>query len=350
MLSRNSVTQSTSSVGIVVIGRNEGERLVRCLKSLVREDRPSVYVDSGSTDGSVQVAQSLGARVVDLDLSRKFTAARARNKGFEGLVFEHPELTYVQFVDGDCEVDPDWLDRARAHLETHPDVTVVCGRRRERFPEKSVYNRLCDLEWDTPVGIADSCGGDALMRVDAFRAAGGFREGLIAGEEPELCFRLRRAGGKIERLDAEMTLHDAAMTEASQWFKRAKRAGHAYAERAALHGREPGRPGVKHTASNLVWGLGVPLAVGAATATAGPMVGSFGGVSAYSYLFYKSYRSERKRRNAGDALLFAASCVASKFPEAMGAVGYLTNRLRGRESQLIEYKTSEVSSPRNAAT
>lgn len=344
------MSSPTSRIGIVVIGRNEGERLRRCLESVVRPDQPVVYVDSGSTDGSVEMAKNLGATVVDLDLSRKFTAARARNTGFERLHLQHPDISYVQFVDGDCEVDPTWLDRARIHLDSNPSVTVVCGRRRERFPERSVYNRLCDLEWDTPIGIADSCGGDALMRAETLSEVGGFREDLIAGEEPELCIRLRRLGGQIERLDAEMTLHDAAMTKPSQWFKRAQRAGHAYAERAALHGGAPGRPGVRHTISNLVWGMGVPLLVGATTLSAGPVMGTATGVSAYSYLFLRSYRSERKRRDHHDALLFAASCVASKFPEAIGAAGYLTNRLMGRESQLIEYKSSESHTTREAAT
>jgi glycosyltransferase involved in cell wall biosynthesis len=70
-----------AAFGVVVIGRNEGERLVRCLQSLAQFGAPLVYVDSNSTDGSSEQAQRLGAHAVQLDLTQSFTAARARNLG-----------------------------------------------------------------------------------------------------------------------------------------------------------------------------------------------------------------------------------------------------------------------------
>src|SRR3990167_5804095 len=222
----------SSAIGVVVIGRNEVERLERCLASLVGAAGKIVYVDSGSTDASVPMAQGLGVEVVALDMSRPFTAARARNEGFACLQRLQPDIHFVQFVDGDCEVVDDWLAKAQAFLCEHPAVAVVCGRRRERFPQRSIYNRMCDLEWDTPVGEAKACGGDALMRADAFAAVKGFRADLIAGEEPELCVRLRAIGWKVWRLGEEMTLHDAAMTHFSQWWQRTLRGGHAFAEGA----------------------------------------------------------------------------------------------------------------------
>ena len=137
-------------IGVVVIGRNEGQRLERCLRSLAQGADKVMYVDSGSTDGSLQLAANLGVEVLALDMSTPFTAARARNEGFAALQQLLPQMQLVQFVDGDCEVDASWLATAQAFLEQHPAVAVVCGRRRERFPQRSVYNLLCDLEWDTP--------------------------------------------------------------------------------------------------------------------------------------------------------------------------------------------------------
>jgi len=102
---------------------------------------------------------------------------------------------------------------------------VVCGCCRERFPDRSIFNMLCDIEWDTPVGEANACGGDAMMRADAFGQANGYRDDLIAGEEPEICVRLRAVGWKIWRLGEEMTLHDAVMTRFSQWWNRTKLSG-----------------------------------------------------------------------------------------------------------------------------
>ena len=216
-----------NKLGVVAIGRNEGERLRRCLSSVLPLVPATVYVDSGSTDGSNHMAVELGADVVDLDMTRPFTAARARNEGLRKLLLRHPDIAFVQFVDGDCEIVPGWLEAARDYLQDHPKHAVVCGRRRERHPDRSVYNRLCDEEWNTPVGDALSCGGDAMMRAPALQAVGGYRESMIAGEEPELCVRLRQAGWRIHRLDREMTLHDAAITHFSRLQK-----GHGY---TALH-------------------------------------------------------------------------------------------------------------------
>src|SRR5262249_39178288 len=141
----------------------------------------------------------------------------------------YPDVEYVQFIDGDCEIDPGWMDRARQELDARAEVAVVCGRRRERFPEASVYNRLADMEWNTPVGEAEACSGDSPMRAQAFRGVGGFRDDIVAGEEVELCKRLRDSGFKVLRLDAEMTRHDAAMTRFGQWWKRTVRTGYGLA-------------------------------------------------------------------------------------------------------------------------
>lgn len=178
-------------VGLVAIGRNEGERLKRCLRSAKPQVEALVYVDSGSTDDSVAFARSLGVHVVELDTSVPFTAGRARNEGAKRLREAMPDVQFVQFVDGDCELDSAWIGRALAELAARPRAAIVCGRRRERFPEASVYNRLCDIEWATPIGQAAACGGDFMVRLGAFEQMNGFSPDLIAGEEPDLCFRLR---------------------------------------------------------------------------------------------------------------------------------------------------------------
>jgi GT2 family glycosyltransferase len=213
----------------VAIGRNEGERLRRCLQS-VPAGIPTVYVDSGSSDGSVTLAQDLNVEVVQLDLARPFTAARARNEGFDRVLERWPDTRLVQFVDGDCEIERGWIEQASAFLRENPAAGAVCGRRRERHPDASFYNGLCDREWDTPVGQSHSCGGDALVRIDALRDVGGYDPALTAGEEPELCARLRSRGWTIWRLDAPMTIHDAAMYRFRQWWLRAVRSGYGYAQ------------------------------------------------------------------------------------------------------------------------
>lgn len=312
-------------VDAVVIGRNEGARLLACLDSLAGRVRRVVYVDSGSSDGSAAAAAARGGEVVRLDMAQPFTAARARNTGLDRLAADPPD--FVQFVDGDCEIRPDWIAAALDFMAARPDVTVVCGRRRERFPEASVWNRLCDREWDTPVGEAAACGGDALMRHAAVVAAGGYDPTLIAGEEPDLCLRLRRAGGRIWRLEAEMTLHDAAMTRFGQWWRRSRRAGHAYAEGAWRHGAGPERHWRRETRRALAWGAGVPLAAALA-----------GLVHPAGWLVLLAWPLQVARlipRLGAEAALFT---VLGKLPEAQGALGFHLARLAGRRRGLIEYK------------
>lgn len=324
----------TTEIGVVVIGRNEGERLARCLASLISNADKVVYVDSGSTDGSVQLAHGLGVEVVALDMTQPFTAARARNEGFQCLQRLLPHITYVQFVDGDCEVAADWLTKARDFLDQHPAYAVVCGRRRERFPQHSIYNRLCDLEWDTPVGEAKACGGDALMRADAFAAVTGFRVDLIAGEEPELCVRLRAAGWKIWRLDAEMTLHDAAMTRFGQWWQRSLRAGHAFAEGAFLHGAAPELHWLRESRRAWLWGLGMPIAIVFACL----LIGLPGLLLLFIYPLQVVRLARRGSRSARENWLQALFLVLGKFPEMLGQVKFLLSRIGAGKTTLIEYK------------
>ncbi|MEL6417067.1 MAG: glycosyltransferase family A protein [Pseudomonadota bacterium] len=319
----------TGRIGTVLIGRNEGDRLVRALDAARAEIAgPIVYVDSGSTDGSLAAAEAAGAEIVLLDTSDGFTAARARNAGLAALTERNNPPELVQFIDGDCALRDGWIATATAFLDAHSEVGVVCGRRRERFPEASLYNRLTDAEWDTPVGEARSCGGDALMRMNAINGVGGYNPGLIAGEEPELCVRLRQAGWKIWRLDAEMTWHDAAMTRFGQWWKRTRRAGHAFAEGAAIHGAPPERHNVTPTRRALIWGAGLPLAI---------LLGLFFTPWALALALLWPLKSLRLI-GQGMPTDRAVFLTLGNIPEALGVLEYGLKRLTGRKSALIEYK------------
>ncbi len=318
-------------IAAVVIGRNEGARLRACLASLGGVARV-VYVDSGSTDGSPDMARAAGAEVVALDTAHPFTAARARNAGLAALeTGAVPD--FVQVIDGDCRLRAGWLDTARAFLRSAPEAAIACGRRREEDPDASVYNRLIDREWNTPTGRARACGGDALLRLGAVRDAGGYRAGLIAGEEPELCVRLRALGWQIWRLDAEMTWHDAGMTRFGQWWRRCRRTGHAYAEGAALHGAPPERHWRAETRRALIWGGGLPLAAlaGAALHPAALLL-----LAAYPAQVVRLALREGPARR--ESWAYAAFTVLGKFPEALGVLGFHLARLRGRKPGLIEYK------------
>ena len=319
--------------GAIAVGRNEGERLKRCIASLSTAS-VVVYVDSGSTDGSAQWARKHGVEVVDLDMRLPFTAARARNAGFRRLREIDPDLTYVQFLDGDCELVNGWTEYAIAFLIERPDVAVVCGRLRERHPERSVYNWLCDREWQVEPGEVQLCGGIAMVRVDAFEAVSGFREDLIAGEEPELCVRLRRIGWRIWRLDTEMALHDAAMMRFGQWWRRALRSGYAFAEGAYLHGSLPERHWVWESGRAWLWGIILPVAC----LMVGVILGPWGWVAWLIYPLQVLRQAVRNQGSPSQRTLVALFQVLARFPEACGQIKFIGDRLFGRQAQLIEYK------------
>jgi glycosyltransferase involved in cell wall biosynthesis len=225
-------------LSVVVIGRNEGARLVRCLESVRQAQWQDlrwelVYVDSHSTDGSALRAQRLGARVLSLG-DQPPCAAAGRNIGWRAA---HGAL--VLFLDGDTQLDPAFVGRALAVLRADPALVAVWGHRRESNPAQSIYTRVLDLDWVFAPGRVDYFGGDALVRRQALADAGGFDDRLVAGEEPELCRRLRAAGWLIEHIDAPMTRHDLAITTARAWWQRAERAGLAYAQVAARYADTP---------------------------------------------------------------------------------------------------------------
>lgn len=323
---------SAVKVAAIIIGRNEGQRLVSCLASVVPAVDRTIYVDSGSTDDSVAAALAAGAEVVQLDMSQTFTAARARNTGLAVLRERNPPQ-YVQFIDGDCELQPGWIEMAHAFLATHRQAAIACGRRRERFPEASVYNRLCDWEWGTPVGRTKACGGDAFARMSALTEVGGFNPTLIAGEEPEMCVRLRQKDWEIWRLDAEMTLHDAAITRFSQWWTRARRAGYAAAEGMRLHGAPPERLGLRSVARAVTWAAALPLVVLALLAAIGTPALLV--LLLYPLQVMRLSLLRGGRRIAWEVALFQ---MLGKFAELGGIAEYARDFLLGRRRSIIEYK------------
>lgn len=378
------------SVGVVIIGRNEGERFERCLRSLVGGADRIIYVDSGSTDQSVAFAESFasqGIHVVRLDMTKPFTAARARNAGLDKLLEVAPQTQFVQFVDGDCEVRENWLEAGAKILSEEPTLAAVSGRLRERFPEKTLYNRLADLEWDRPPGEEKSCGGVAMMRVDVVRAAGGFDPTLIAGEEPELCARMRARGFRVWRLRDEMAWHDIDMTTRKQWLTRARRHGHAIIE--VSYFKTPASRGLfaKQVRSAVVWGVAAPaciatyvlakivwLCVAAVHMVASQPLARWavsGGedrlktyaqtlqilwliplftalpviTTAIAWFFQqrKIFRSVHAggQLSIGDARAYAALLMRSKISQARGMAQFLLRRLRNRSPRLIDYREAK---------
>lgn len=322
-----------STVGAVVIGRNEGARLKRCLQSLAPQVTQLVYVDSGSKDDSVAFARSMGVHVVELDTKTPFSAARARNEGFEALAQIAP-CDYVQFIDGDCGVEPDWIAKAAAQLNITSELGVVTGWRRELFPDNSIYNALCDIEWHRPAGPIAACGGDMMVRAAAFDDAGGFDPTVIAAEDDEFCQRIAAANWRLLRIPEQMTIHDANMLEFREWWRRAVRSGHGFAQVADLHEGyfTPERKRVVLFGGILPW-----LAI----------IGLFYSwkllllvILLYGLSYARTAMGLRREGVTETPLLFQLSglLALSKLPNMLGMIRYYWRKRTGRAMRLIEYK------------
>jgi GT2 family glycosyltransferase len=339
-------------VAVVAIGRNEGERMVRCIEAALGQvSGPGavVYVDSGSTDGSLERADELGATAIELQPRDKFTAAKARNFGWSYVRRHLPDVRLIQFLDADCEIMPGWIETARGKLQEDPRVAGVAGVLCERFRDATIYNRLCDMEWQSPSGEALAVGGNAMYRVEALEEVGGFDPSLIAGEEPELCLRLREKGWKLWRLPVPMAVHDAAMTRFTQWWRRAVRFGYAQTEVTLLHRHSLKRIWARETRSTVAWAVGPPLLTAVAVLVLASTAGGWWWLlgllplELYDALFLKVYSSRRRAgAPAGDAALYAAAVTVAKIPQFIGLVRYLLNRLQGKGPRLIEYKSPPV--------
>jgi len=332
----NQAGASLERVAVVAIGRNEGERLRRCLEAARNFVGAVAYVDSGSEDQSVEVAHSLGVLVSELDPSVPYTHARARNLGIRTLLAAHPETELIQILDGDCELVEGWLEAAVETLRGDAEVSWVCGRVRERFPEASIYNRLRALEWEFPQpGTVTGSSSNGLTRVSTLEQVGGFTDEMIAGADLEICFRMRQAGGRIVQLDADMCWHDSAMTHFSQWWRRNLRAGHVYAEGVWRHGRS--RYHLREFVANLVWALGLPLVTAVLFM---PTHGWSLALLALVPLKVVQIALGLRRRGYAhaDAWLYAASCLADKLPQSLGQLFFLMKNARRRDHVLIEYK------------
>jgi glycosyltransferase involved in cell wall biosynthesis len=341
------ISRISDKIGVVVIGRNEGERLIACLVSVKSETNKIVYVDSGSTDGSTTAAERLGASIVNLDLTQPFTAARARNEGFRMLRILNPNIRFVQFVDGDCVLTRGWLQRAMAFIEENKEVAIVSGRLRERYPAASIYNLLCDIEWDMPIGEIDACGGNSLVRVEAFEAANGFRSELIGGEEPELCLRLRQRLWSIWRIDHDMGQHDAAITRFSQWWTRSVRTGFGLAgvwmlyqtpQLSSLGKDQLVQRWRRQMASTVFWGGIMPITICLSAVIHPAALGV--GLAAYLVqvaritLGYGPTAS----RSWTLAVILAVILMVTKFAHFQGVLIFLWHRVRHQAIPRFQYK------------
>jgi glycosyltransferase involved in cell wall biosynthesis len=338
---RNQVTeQSLPLVSVVVIGRNEGERLKRCLDSVFAMERVDfatevIYVDSGSSDGSVSLAESMGARTITLHPERP-SAALGRNAGWRAA-----KGTIVLFLDGDTVLHQRFVADS---LQDFADqgTAVVWGHRRELYPERSIYIRTLDLDWIYAAGPTLYCGGDALFRREVLARVDGFDDTLIAGEEPELCRRIAALGYTIQHVDRPMTGHDLAIYRWRQYWKRSSRAGHAFAEvserfRGTVQSFWTEESRRNRNRAIALMGLGVfGITFAAVFRSWWPMIAA---LLLFGLLALRS--AWKARWKTKDLLALSAYGVHShiqQIPIFFGQLQFWLNHRKGKRAMLVEYK------------
>ncbi len=330
--------KSLGVIGVVVIGRNESTRLPLCFESMSQVVCKKIYVDSGSSDNSVELAKEYQFDVVELDFSRPFSAARARNEGFERLIQLNPNIEFVQFIDGDCTLLPVWLDVATKALLADKQRGAVIGHLQERNVDASPYNRLCALEWRSAVGDLDdygALGGISVIRASVFKELGGFNPEVIAGEDSEFGVRMGAVGYKVTKLDCPMATHDADIHHFSQWWTRAVRGGHAIGQRAFINGQKT-QDCIKERNSTLFWGGLIPLIIVLLLVpSSGYSLLLLGG---YGLLCYRVMRFRLLLGDSySDAWLYTKFLLLTKLANMVGLLKFYRNKLCQRYN-IIEYK------------
>ncbi len=327
-------------IAVVVIGRNEGERLRACLRSVLAMNYPRhlldvVYVDSASTDGSIALAEGLGVRTVALD--GPTTAARARNAGWT-----RTSAPFVLFLDGDTLLEPGFLPLAIDQFQD-PSIAGVSGARREMRTADSIYNALFDLDWNAQPGFSPYLGGDALVRRDALEEVGGYNEDLIAGEEPEMCRRMRERGYRILHVVEPMTRHDLAMRSFQQYWRRSLRTGHAYAEVSAMFADTEDPFWTAESRHNVVRGLfWLTAPAGAAALSIARRSWLPLGLFATAAIAVGTRTAARASRETRSPRLLAAYALHShlqQIPIFLGQLHFWRQRSAGRRSGIMEYRT-----------
>ncbi len=344
-MTAESVTQCHSAapkLAVVIIGRNEGERLRRCLLSVASMRKPvggieCIYVDTASQDGSPEMAEAVGIPVIRL-FPDDPSAALARNAGWRAV-----SAPFVLFLDGDCQIDRDFAVEALARFE-NPQIAIVWGRLREAYPEASLYNRLMDVQWvclrSLPEGPCFYGTGIGIVRRAALEAVDGFDNRMINGQNTDLGRRVQKLGFIVFHVALPMVRHDAEMLRFAHYWRRFFREGHSYARLQDTF-RTGNQPLFRFEFSPL----------GGAFMLFGPFLALLGSLLFGSWIILAiatlilivlvvrtTMRYRFRAFNLSNAILFSLHWHIKLIPNFLGHVAYRMDELTGRRRKLMEYR------------
>lgn len=184
----------TPAVSVVVVTRNEADRIRDCLESVLAAVTPVgvtevIVVDSNSTDETVDIAREFPVTVLRITDSERTGPSAGRHVGFERASGE-----YVLFVDGDMHLNSGWVQDALDRLARDSALAGVDGH----LDDEGAAGTVAPVEYLRGVALYDAA---------ALSAVGGFDPQLSALEDVDLGLRLRHAGYRLERLPAVVSTH-----------------------------------------------------------------------------------------------------------------------------------------------
>jgi len=204
------------SLAIVIIGKNEQLHIKKCLRSVISaskrlQDVEIVYVDSASTDRTIEIAASFPIKIIQLKPEWKLTSAAGRYLGYLNTTSKH-----ILFVDGDTLLYKHWPEQAVQFLEDHPKAGGVAGILHEIFtaPDGSIQSlKKNRYKQKTGLILTKVFGGTACYKREAMLKAGSFNPHIRATPELELALRIRQKGYNLYKINKQMAITYAPLRE-----------------------------------------------------------------------------------------------------------------------------------------
>ncbi|HEX8036114.1 MAG TPA: glycosyltransferase family A protein [Ktedonobacterales bacterium] len=215
-------------VTVCICTRNRTKSLIRALASVAASECRAfdlLIVDQGSTDETEQSIRDLRATLPQFPRLMYIRSATAGASAAHNIAVSHATGDIIAFTDDDCEVLPQWLGHIVSYVETHPDVSQVCGAvlagpydpTRGFIPtydarhERQVASPW--LKWREG-GI----GANMAFRLDALRSVGPFDEMLGTGAPLHACldgdmtYRMLKAGYTVATVPEICVIHHGFRT------------------------------------------------------------------------------------------------------------------------------------------
>ena len=189
-------------LSVIIIAKNEEERIGKCLDSVMKLKKKYsteiIFVDSASTDRTIEIASKYPIQIYQLNKSKLLNPSAGRYIGTS-----KAKGRYILFIDGDSILIKNFVDRALEILKD-PKIAAVGGKR--IFRKKGESLKIKEKSTGE-IKEYKTIGGTGVYKRESIEKGGTFNPYMGGQEERELCFRIRNLGYKIVKIDIPMEIH-----------------------------------------------------------------------------------------------------------------------------------------------